>query len=82
MAVLVARAGARQTGPAKGFAAQVLLLAALALTAGLGVAGWVVGLACAVTMATLLARALVRGPDHRVGCPFFRSATLTAFRRT
>ena len=67
MAVLVAREGARQTGPATGFVAQVLLLAVLALTAGLGVAGWIVGLACAVTMATLLARALVRGPDHRFG---------------
>src|SRR4051812_2807199 len=40
--------------------AQVLLLAVLAGTTGLGAAGWVVGLACAVTMAAALARGLAR----------------------
>ena len=45
-----------------------LLLAArapaiLAGTAGLGAAGWIVGIACAATMAALLAR----GPDERLG---------------
>ena len=47
---------AKQTGPATGLIAQVLLLAVLAGTAGLGAAGWVVGVACAVTMAAALAR--------------------------
>src|SRR4051794_35953699 len=40
--------------------AQVLLLAVLAGTTGLGAAGWVVGLACSVTMAAALARGLAR----------------------
>ena len=50
------------TAPATGLIAQVLLLDVLAATAGLGVAGWVVGAACALTMAAALARGLVRGP--------------------
>ena len=50
------------TGPATGLVAQVLLLDVLAATAGLGVAGWVVGVACALTMAAALARGLARGP--------------------
>ena len=58
---------ARQGGPAAGLIAQVLLLAVLAATVGLGAAGWVVGLACAVTMAAALARALVRAPRERLG---------------
>jgi phosphatidylglycerophosphate synthase len=49
---------ASQTGPATGLIAQVLLLAVLAGTAGLGAAGWVAGVACAVTMAAALARGL------------------------
>ena len=57
----------RQGGPAAGLIAQVLLLAVLAATVGLGAAGWVVGLACAVTMAAALARALVRAPRERLG---------------
>jgi phosphatidylglycerophosphate synthase len=52
---------AGQAGPAIGLIAQLLLLAVLAGTAGLGAAGWVVGVACAVTMAAALARALARG---------------------
>jgi phosphatidylglycerophosphate synthase len=56
-----------QAGPAIGLIAQVLLLAALAGTAGLGAAGWVVGVACAVTMAAALARGLARNPREPLG---------------
>jgi phosphatidylglycerophosphate synthase len=59
------RAG--QAGPAIGLIAQLLLLAVLAGTAGLGAAGWVVGVACAMTMAAALARGLARGRDDRLG---------------
>jgi phosphatidylglycerophosphate synthase len=58
---------ASQTGPATGLIAQLLLLAVLAGTAGLGAAGWVVGVACAVTMAVALARGLARSPGDRLG---------------
>ena len=58
---------ASQTGPAAGLIAQVLLLAVLTGTAGLGDVGWTVGIACAVTMATALARGLARGPGGRPG---------------
>jgi phosphatidylglycerophosphate synthase len=58
---------ASQAGPATGLIAQVLLLAVLAGTAGLGAAGWVVGVACAVTMAAALARGLARGPGDGLG---------------
>jgi phosphatidylglycerophosphate synthase len=58
------RAG--QTAPATGLIAQVLLLAVLAGTAGLGAAGWVVGIACAVTMAAALVRGLARGLGDRL----------------
>ena len=51
---------ASQAGPVIGLLAQVLLLAVLAGTAGLGAAGWVVGVACAVIMAAALARGLAR----------------------
>ena len=57
---------ASRTGPATGLIAQVLLLNVLA-TAGLGAAGWVVGIACAVTIATALARGVARGPGNRLG---------------
>jgi phosphatidylglycerophosphate synthase len=53
-------------GPATGLIAQVLLLGVLAGTAGLGAAGWVLGVACAVTMAVALARALARGLGSRL----------------
>jgi phosphatidylglycerophosphate synthase len=46
-------------GPATGLIVQVLLLVALAATAGIGVAGWVVGAACAVVTSAALARGLV-----------------------
>ena len=58
---------ASRTGPATGLIAQVLLLAVLRETAGLGAAGWIVGIACAVTMATALARGLARCPGDRLG---------------
>jgi len=47
--------------------AQLLMLLALAATVGLGGAGWVVGLACAVVLYTLLARSLGRSGWHRLG---------------
>jgi phosphatidylglycerophosphate synthase len=56
-----------QTGPATGLIAQVLLLAVLQGTAGLGALGWAVGVACAVTMAAALARGLARDPGERLG---------------
>jgi phosphatidylglycerophosphate synthase len=58
---------ASQTGPVTGLIAQVVLLTVLAGTAGLGAAGWTVGIACAVTMATALARGLARHPGDRLG---------------
>ena len=58
---------ASQTGPVTGLIAQVVLLAVLAGTAGLGAAGWTVGIACAVTMAAALARGLARAPGERLG---------------
>ena len=52
---------ASRTSPAAGLLAQLLLLDLLALTVGLGAAGWAVGIACAVTMAVALALGLARG---------------------
>jgi phosphatidylglycerophosphate synthase len=56
-----------RAGPANGLIAQVLLLVVLAETAGLGAAGCVVGVACALIMAAALARGLVRGHGERLG---------------
>ena len=50
-------------GPLTGLSAQLLLLAVL----GLGRAGWVVGLVCASTLDALLARALRRDPEAKLG---------------
>jgi len=50
-------------GPAAGLVAQLLLLALLTGSVGLGAAGWIVGVASAVIIAVALARALTRGPD-------------------
>ncbi|HEX6695295.1 MAG TPA: CDP-alcohol phosphatidyltransferase family protein, partial [Solirubrobacteraceae bacterium] len=58
---------ASQAGPAAGLVAQLLALAVLAWTVGLGTAGWVVGVACAVTMAVLLARGLARRRGEVLG---------------
>ena len=60
-----ARSARGAPGPAIGLLAQVLLLGALVEAAGLGAVGWTVGVACAVTMATALARGLA--PDERLG---------------
>jgi phosphatidylglycerophosphate synthase len=57
----------RQAAPATGLIAQVLVLAVLARTVGLGAAGWLVGLACAVGMAAALRRGLARNPRDRLG---------------
>jgi phosphatidylglycerophosphate synthase len=58
---------ASRTGPTAGLLAQVVLLAVLVETAGLGAAGWIAGTACAVTMAVALARGLARAPGGRLG---------------
>jgi phosphoglycerol transferase MdoB-like AlkP superfamily enzyme len=50
-------------GPLAGLITQVLLLAALAGTVGLGAVGWVVGLACGILVNGFLARGLAR---HRL----------------
>jgi phosphatidylglycerophosphate synthase len=49
-----------RTGPAIGLLAQLALLAVLAATVGLGIAGWVVGIACGVLTNAGLARGLGR----------------------
>src|SRR4051794_32757082 len=64
MAILETRVSGRQAGPATGLVAQVVLLAVLAATSGIGAAGWVVGVACALTVATVLARGLARSRDR------------------
>jgi hypothetical protein len=56
---------ARRTGPAIGLIAQLALLAVLLGFAGLGALGWSAGVACAVTIATVLARGLA--PGRRLG---------------
>jgi phosphatidylglycerophosphate synthase len=53
--------------PLIGLAVQLPLLAVLAQTAGLGVAGWVVGTTSALILDATLALALRRGPDPRLG---------------
>jgi phosphatidylglycerophosphate synthase len=58
---------ASQAGPVIGLLAQMLLLAVLAATAGLAVAAWVVGAACAATMAAALGRGLARRRGDRLG---------------
>jgi phosphatidylglycerophosphate synthase len=56
-----------QAGPLTGLALQLLLLAALAGTVGLGIAGWVVGLACGVIIDTALAYGLSCYGSDRLG---------------
>ena len=53
--------------PAIGLTVQLLLLAVVAATAGLGEAGWRVGVACALIMATALGRGLARSRAERLG---------------
>ncbi len=62
-----AAARARSTAPAAALIVQVLLLAVLAATVGLGATGWSVGVTCAVIMAAPLTRGLARDPDDRLG---------------
>ncbi|MGH2783102.1 MAG: CDP-alcohol phosphatidyltransferase family protein, partial [Thermoleophilaceae bacterium] len=50
-----------------GLIAQVLLVAALAETVGLGRAGWVVGVTCGLITNAALARGLSRYRPHRLG---------------
>ena len=56
-----------QAGPATGLITQVLLLAVLAGTVGLGIAGWVVGVTCAVVMNAALALAIAHFRCDRLG---------------
>jgi phosphatidylglycerophosphate synthase len=60
-------ARATRTGPAAGLLAQVLLLAVLAEAAGVGVAGQLVGAACAVTVTAALTSGLAHRPRERLG---------------
>jgi phosphatidylglycerophosphate synthase len=53
---------AAQAGPLAGLAGQLLLLAILAQTVGLGSAGWLIGGACALILDGALARSLWRSP--------------------
>src|SRR4051812_7959895 len=55
------------TGPAFGVLAQVLLLAALSRTVGLGGVGWLVGLTVGVATAAMLTRGLARHRAERLG---------------
>jgi phosphatidylglycerophosphate synthase len=62
-------------GPATGLIAQVLLLAALAGTVGLGGAGWVVGVTCGVITNAALARGISQlrlrpAESGRLGDPY------------
>ena len=65
--MIAARTYASRTGPAAGLLAQVLLLAVLATTAGLGVAGGLAGAACALAVAAALAVGLERRTGERLG---------------
>ncbi len=56
-----------QLGPVAGLVGALLLLTVLARTVGLGGAGWLVGLASALTLNVALARALWREPSARLG---------------
>ena len=58
---------ARRAAPLAALLAQVLLLATLTATVGLGAAAWVVGIACALAMAALLARSVARNPRDPLG---------------
>jgi phosphatidylglycerophosphate synthase len=55
------------TGPLSGLIGQVMLLAALAVTVGLGPAGWIAGLAAAALVDVTLAHGLIRDRTQRLG---------------
>ena len=57
----------KQLGPLAGFCGTLLVLAVLARTVGIGGAGWVVGLACGLTLYGVLARSLWRDPAAGLG---------------
>jgi phosphatidylglycerophosphate synthase len=56
-----------QLGPLAGLGGTLVLLAVLARTVGLGAAGWLVGIACGLTLNAFLARALRRDRSERLG---------------
>jgi phosphatidylglycerophosphate synthase len=55
------------TGPVSGLVGQVLLLAVMAVTVGLGPAGWIAGLTSAALVDATLAHGLIRNPAARLG---------------
>ncbi|MEO7006009.1 MAG: CDP-alcohol phosphatidyltransferase family protein, partial [Terrimesophilobacter sp.] len=55
------------SGPIVGLVSQLVLLAALAATVGLGAAGWSVGILYAIAVNALLARAVIRRGTHGLG---------------
>ena len=55
------------TGPLTGFVFLLGLLGVLAATIGLDASGWLAGVACGVGLAALLARALTRHSQSRLG---------------
>jgi phosphatidylglycerophosphate synthase len=67
MAEYEGKLGTVHVGLAVALIVQILMLMALAATVGLGGAGWVVGLACAVVLYTLIARSLAHGGSQRLG---------------
>jgi phosphatidylglycerophosphate synthase len=54
-------------GPIIGLIVQVILLAALAATVGLGVAGWLVGVGCGIVTCAALTRGLYRSGARELG---------------
>src|SRR4051794_37887957 len=66
-------------GPLAGLAAQLLLLATLAQTVGLGRAGWVVGVSSGLILDAALARALWCNPAARLAAPGWVTLTRATF---
>jgi phosphatidylglycerophosphate synthase len=68
-----------RVGPIVGLGGMLLLLGVLEWAVGLGGAGWIVGLACGLTLNVTLARALRRDPSAKLGpagCVTLLRATL------
>jgi phosphatidylglycerophosphate synthase len=55
------------TGPVSGLVGQLAVLAAIAVTVGLGPAGWIAGLASAALVDVTLVHGLLRHPTERLG---------------